>query len=38
MKKLHTGNGNLLRRAEKLKQLGAKANKSLPKESGRRAE
>ena len=38
MKKLHTGNGNLLRRAEKLKKLGAKANKSLPKESGRRAE
>ena len=38
MKKLHTGNGNLLRRAEKLKKLGAKANKSLPKETGRRAE
>ena len=30
MKKLHTGKGNLLTRAEKLKQMGAKANKSLP--------
>ncbi len=39
MKKLHTGKGNLLTRAEKLKQLGAKANKSLAGgNDGRRAE
>jgi len=37
MKKLHTGNGNLLKRAEKLKKLGAKANKSLPADKARRA-
>ena len=37
MKKLHTGKGNLIRRTEKLKQLGAKANKSLPSEDARRA-
>jgi len=29
MKKLHTGQGNLVRRAEKIKSLGAKANKKL---------
>jgi DNA recombination protein RmuC len=37
MKKLYTGKGNLIRRTEKLKQLGAKANKSLPGENARRA-
>jgi DNA recombination protein RmuC len=37
MKKLYTGKGNLIRRTEKLKQLGAKANKSLPGEDARRA-
>jgi DNA recombination protein RmuC len=31
MKKLSTGSGNLIKRAEKVKDLGAKANKSLPK-------
>jgi DNA recombination protein RmuC len=31
MKKLTDGSGNLVRRAEKLKQLGAKASKNLPK-------
>lgn len=31
VKKMSTGTGNLIRRAEKLKQLGAKANKSLPR-------
>ena len=31
MKKLHEGSGNLVSRAEKIKSLGAKANKSLPK-------
>ena len=30
MRKMSTGSGNLIRRAEKLKQLGAKASKSLP--------
>jgi DNA recombination protein RmuC len=30
MNKLHTGPGNLVRRAEKIKQLGAKATKELP--------
>ena len=29
MKRLHTGKGNLISRAEKMKQLGAKANKEL---------
>ena len=39
MKKLHTGKGNLLTRAEKLKRLGAKANKTLPSShDGRRAD
>ena len=32
MKKLHTGTGNLIRRAEKMKELGIKANKQLPRE------
>jgi DNA recombination protein RmuC len=31
MKKLTDGSGNLVRRAEKIKQLGAKTSKSLPK-------
>lgn len=31
MKKLHEGSGNLVSRAEKIKALGAKASKSLPK-------
>ena len=31
MNKLHTGKGNLISRVEKLKQLGAKAKKQLPK-------
>ena len=31
MKKLTDGSGNLVRRAEKIKQLGAKASKNLPK-------
>ncbi len=31
MKKLHEGSGNLVSRAEKIKALGAKATKSLPK-------
>ncbi len=30
MKKLHTGSGNLLKRAENIKKLGAKTTKSLP--------
>lgn len=30
MNKLHTGSGNLLRRVEKIKELGAKTTKSLP--------
>ncbi|MEP7264592.1 MAG: DNA recombination protein RmuC [Bacteroidota bacterium] len=30
MKKLYTGNGNLIRRVEKIKQLGVKTTKSLP--------
>jgi DNA recombination protein RmuC len=30
MKKLNTGSGNLVRRAEKIKELGANANKALP--------
>lgn len=30
MKKLHDGNGNLVRRAEKMKELGAKTTKQLP--------
>jgi DNA recombination protein RmuC len=34
MKKLQTGSGNLVSKAENLKSLGAKANKSLPKEKG----
>jgi DNA recombination protein RmuC len=33
MKKLHTGSGNLINRAEHIKSLGAKANKALPKSS-----
>lgn len=32
MKQLSTGNGNLMRRAEKLRLLGVKAAKALPKE------
>jgi DNA recombination protein RmuC len=32
MKKLSTGNGNLVRQAEILKSMGASTNKSLPKE------
>lgn len=32
MNKLHTGKGNLISRVEKLKQLGAKAKKQLPKQ------
>src|SRR6056297_3611320 len=31
MNKLHTGSGNLMRRVEKIKKLGAKTTKSLPK-------
>jgi len=30
MNKLHSGPGNLVRRAEKIKKLGAKATKELP--------
>jgi hypothetical protein len=30
MNKLHTGSGNLLRRVEQIKTLGARTNKSLP--------
>ena len=30
MNKLHTGSGNLVKRAEKIKELGANANKALP--------
>jgi DNA recombination protein RmuC len=30
LKKLNTGSGNIIRTAEKIKELGAKANKSLP--------
>ena len=30
MNKLQTGSGNLIRRVEQLKTLGAKANKELP--------
>jgi len=30
MGKLHTGSGNLVRRSEKLRELGAKASKLLP--------
>jgi DNA recombination protein RmuC len=33
MKKLHSGSGNLITRAEHIKSLGAKANKALPKSS-----
>jgi len=33
MKKLHSGAGNLINRAEHIKSLGAKANKALPKSS-----
>lgn len=33
IKKLHTGKGNLVRRAEQLRILGAKASKSLPPQS-----
>ena len=33
MKKLNSGTGNLVSRAENIKALGAKANKSLPKTS-----
>lgn len=32
MKKLQTGNGNLFRTAERIKELGAKSNKQLPEE------
>jgi DNA recombination protein RmuC len=32
LKKLKTGNGNMIRTAEKIKELGAKTNKSLPSE------
>jgi len=38
MRKLHTGKGNLIGRAEKLKNLGAKANKSLPNNDAGRAQ
>ena len=38
MKKLQTGKGNLISRAEKLKSLGAKANKSLPSKDAGRAQ
>jgi DNA recombination protein RmuC len=31
MNKLHTGSGNLIRRVEKIKKLGAKTTKELPK-------
>lgn len=37
MKKLHTGQGNLISRVEKLKKLGAKAKKSIPAANLRRA-
>jgi DNA recombination protein RmuC len=30
VKKLSEGNGNVMRQAEKLRELGAKTNKSLP--------
>jgi len=30
VKKLKSGNGNMIRTAEKIKELGAKTNKSLP--------
>ncbi len=30
MKKLHTGKGNLIRRAQQIKELGAKTNKNIP--------
>jgi DNA recombination protein RmuC len=32
MKKLSEGSGNIVRRIEKLKTLGAKANKSIPRQ------
>ncbi len=38
MNKLHTGKGNLIRRVENLKELGAKTKKSLPKSLVERAE
>ncbi len=38
MRKLQTGKGNLIGRAEKLKNLGAKANKSLPQNDAGRAQ
>jgi DNA recombination protein RmuC len=38
MKKLSEGSGNLVRRAEKIKQLGAKTSKSLPQNILNRAE
>ncbi|HKR05341.1 MAG TPA: DNA recombination protein RmuC [Bacteroidia bacterium] len=38
MKKLTDGSGNLVRRAEKMKELGAKAGKSLPQQIIERAE
>lgn len=38
MKKLYTGNGNLITSVEKLKKMGAKAKKSLPENILKRAE
>ncbi|MDI1256801.1 MAG: DNA recombination protein RmuC [Flavobacterium sp.] len=38
MKKLYTGNGNLITSVEKLKKMGAKAKKSLPENIIKRAE
>jgi DNA recombination protein RmuC len=38
MKKLYEGSGNLIKRAEKMKELGAKAGKSLPLQIIERAE
>ena len=38
MKKLSTGNGNLVTSVEKLKKMGAKAKKSLPEAVLKRAE
>ncbi len=38
MKKLYTGNGNLITSVEKLKKMGAKAKKSLPENVLKRAE
>ena len=38
MKKLSTGNGNLITSVEKLKKMGAKAKKNIPENILRRAE